>query len=85
MRRRGRRQRATRVARRPRAEVGLEATRGAVPVASRAMGTLCRLLEGEFTALKALPCRPYRPRVGAVYRGVYKLNGAHGERVDRET
>ena len=30
-------------------------------VASRAMGTLCRLLEGGFTALKALPRRPYRP------------------------
>ena len=31
-------------------------------VASRAMGTLFRLLEGGFTALKALPRRPYRPR-----------------------
>ena len=31
-------------------------------VASRAMGTLYRLLEGGFTALKALPRRPYRPR-----------------------
>ena len=31
-------------------------------VASRAMGTLCRLLEGGFTALKALSRRPYRPR-----------------------
>ena len=31
-------------------------------VASRAMGTLYRLLEGGFTALKALSRRPYRPR-----------------------
>ena len=31
-------------------------------VASRAMGTLCRLLEGGFTALNALSRRPFRPR-----------------------
>ena len=45
-----------------RAEVGPEATRGACGGLQGPMGTLCRLLEGGLTALKALPCRPYRPR-----------------------
>ena len=40
-------------------------------VASRAMGTLCRLLEGGFTALKALSRRPYRPRL-------YECDGLRG-------
>ena len=58
-----RRQRATWVARRPRAEVGPEATPVARMVGSRA---LCELylpaVEGGSTALNALSRRPCRPR-----------------------
>ena len=56
-------------------------------VASRAMGTLCRLLEGGFTALNAQSPTSslVAPTAHVGGRGVHKLNGAHGERVDRET
>ena len=44
------------------------------------VGTLCRLLEGGLTALKALSRRPYPAYVGGTGRGVYKLYGAHRKR-----
>ena len=41
-------------------------------VASRAISTLCRLLEGGFTALKALSRRPYKRPHGR-QRGAYTI------------